>query len=69
MNNLRPADLQDHGRARVASTRIGRKIAVGSLTVVVLLVMTVWLGFLGWGTLEILRGIWTWITKLWAWVA
>ena len=65
MNNLRSIDLKDPRiKARSSSTRTRRKLLIGFLSVLIVSVMIAWVGFLGWGLMEILRAMATWIGNL-----
>ncbi len=66
MNNLQPVDLQGARiKARSLSTPMSRKLVIGSLATLIVSAMIVWLGFLGWGVVEILRSLAAWIRSLW----
>ena len=67
MNSLRPVDLEGAGiKARSYSTPISKKVLVGLLAALIVLAMVVWLGFLGWGMMELLRSIMVGVKPLWA---
>jgi hypothetical protein len=66
MNHPRPIDLKDPRiGARPSSARTGKKFVVGLLVVLIVSVMITWVGFLGWGVVEILRTMLTGIGSLW----
>ncbi len=66
MNNLQPVDLQGARiKAQSLSTTMSRKVVIGFLATLIVSTMIVWLGFLGWGIVEILRSLAGWITSLW----
>jgi hypothetical protein len=66
MNNLRPVDLKDPRiKTQSSSSRAGKKLIIGLLVVLIVSVMIVWIGFIGWGVLEVLKAIGTWIRNLW----
>ena len=67
MNDLKPIDLKDpriQSRSSARATR--RRITIGLLATVIVTAMIVWLGFLSWGLLEILRAIGSYVAKLWS---
>jgi fatty acid desaturase len=70
MNSLRPVDLQDP-RIKLQKpraeprTRKGRKIVIALLVGLIVTVMVVWFGFLGWGMVEILRAFTGLVSVLW----
>jgi len=56
MNKLEPVDLKDSGiLPGQSSMRTSKKLVIGSLAVIILVVMIAWFGFLGWGALELMR--------------
>jgi hypothetical protein len=56
MNELQRIDLQDLTiKPRLSPAHRGKKVAICSMAALLALVMIVWLGFLGWGTVEILQ--------------
>jgi hypothetical protein len=66
MNNLQPVDLQDPGiKPRSLSTPMSKKVLIGLLAALIVSAMVVWLGFLGWGMVEILRSIAAFVKTLW----
>jgi hypothetical protein len=66
MNNLKPVDLQDPRiKSGQSPARIGKKIAICSLVVLIVTIMVVWFAFLGWGAIEILRSLAVGVQKLW----
>jgi hypothetical protein len=66
MNHLHPLDLKDlRINAPSSSVRTGRKLVIGLLVLVILSVMIAWVGFLGWGVVEMLRTIASWTESLW----
>jgi hypothetical protein len=44
---------------------MSKKVLIGLLAVVIVSTMVVWLGFLGWGIVEILRSIAVFVKTLW----
>ncbi len=66
MNNLRPVKLQDSAVKTRPSRWTSRKVAIGLFVTLIVAVMIAWLGFLGWGMLELLWAVAAWIKKLWA---
>jgi hypothetical protein len=66
MNSPHPVNLQDPRiKARPSSIRTGRKVMIGMLVVMIAAVMIAWFGFLGWGMVEIIRGLASCLKKLW----
>jgi hypothetical protein len=66
MNNLQPVDMQGARiKVRSLSTPISKKVVMGLLAAMIALTMIVWLGFLGWGMVEILRSLAACIRSLW----
>jgi hypothetical protein len=66
MNNLQPVDLQDPRiKPRSLPTPMSKKVLIGFLAVLIVSAMVVWLGFLGWGMVEILRSIAAFVKTLW----
>jgi hypothetical protein len=66
MNNPRPVDLQGARiNARSLPTPMNKKVTVGLLALLIVSAMTIWLGLLGWGMVEILRSIAACIRSLW----
>lgn len=61
MANLQPVDL----KARSTSARTSRKIVIGLLGGLIVSVMIVWVGFLGWGVVEALKKIAAFVVSLW----
>jgi hypothetical protein len=65
MNQLEPVDLKDFGmRPGPSSVRTSKKLVVGSLSILILVVMIAWFGFLGWGALELMRELASFIKNL-----
>jgi len=66
MNDLRRVDLQDPAiKSRRSPARTGRKVAICLLVTLIVAVMIAWLGFLGWGTVEILQWLSACIRNFW----
>jgi len=67
MHQLKPADLQNP-RVMVSRTRTpaSRKVVVALLVALIITVMIVWFGLLGWGVIELLRSIAGGLGTLWA---
>ena len=63
MSNL--LNLQDPRVKLRSSSRANRKMVLGFLIALIITVMIVWLGFLGWGMLEMLRALASLIGDLW----
>jgi hypothetical protein len=56
MNELQRVDLKDAAiKPRLSPARRGRKVTVYSLTTLIVTAMIAWLGFLGWGIIELLQ--------------
>ncbi len=55
MNDPRRVELKSSIGARSAPVSVGRKVAMGLLAVSMILVMIVWIGFLGWGMVALVR--------------
>jgi hypothetical protein len=67
MNNLQPVDMQGARiKARSSSNPISKKVVMGLLATMIATAMIVWLGFLGWGIVEILRSLAACTRSLWA---
>ena len=64
MSNLLPFNLQDP-RVRRSSSRASRKMVIVLLIALIITVMIVWFGFLGWGVVEMLRALATLVGDLW----
>ncbi len=66
MNDLQRVDLQDPAiKPRLSPARTGRKVAVCVLATLIVSVMIAWLGFLGWGFVEILQWLSACIKNFW----
>jgi hypothetical protein len=52
--------------SRLSFTRTGRKVAIYLLAGVIVLVMIVWFGFLGWGAVTMLQGLLDCIKSFWS---
>ena len=66
MNDLQRVDLQDPAiKPRVSRARTGRKIVVCLLAILIVSVMIAWLGFLGWGVVEILQWLSAGLKNFW----
>jgi hypothetical protein len=67
MHHLKPTDLQNT-RVMVSRTRTpaSRKAVIGLLVALIITVMIVWFGLLGWGVIELLRSIAGGLGTLWA---
>jgi hypothetical protein len=66
MNKLQPIDLQGSAiKARSMPTPMSKRVVIIMLATLIVSAMTVWLGLLGWGMVEILRSIAAWIKTLW----
>jgi hypothetical protein len=63
MSNL--LNLQDPRVKLRSSSRASHKMVLGFLIALIITVMIVWLGFLGWGMLEMLRALASLIGDLW----
>jgi len=63
MSNL--LNLQDPRVKLRSSSRASRKMVIGFLIALIITVMIVWLGFLGWGVVEMLRALASLIGDLW----
>ncbi|NOJ47678.1 hypothetical protein [Bradyrhizobium archetypum] len=58
MNNLSPVHLPDPDvKPRSHSRRKTRRIVIGLLVALIAAAMIGWLGFLGWGVVELLRAV------------
>jgi len=67
MNDLKPIDLKDPRiKSGSPSGVMTRRIVIGVLVTIIAMAMIAWLGFLGWGLLEILRAIGSSVTQLWS---
>jgi hypothetical protein len=66
MNNLSPVDLKDPRiKTQPSSGRAVRNLLIALLIVLIVSVMIVWIGFIGWGVVEVLKAIGIWIRNLW----
>jgi len=66
MNDLQRVDLQDPIlKPRLSRARTGKKLAICMLAAFILSVMIAWLGFLGWGAIELLQWLSTCIKNFW----
>jgi hypothetical protein len=66
MNDLqRTTKMQDPSTNSPLSSQTGRKLAVGLLAVLIISVMIVWFGFLGWGAVAILQWMLYCVKHLW----
>jgi hypothetical protein len=64
MNDLKQIDLNDpriKSSSSAGATR--RRITIALLVMIIAMAMIVWLGFLGWGLLEMLRAAGSYVTK------
>jgi len=67
MNDLKPIDLKDPRiKPGSPSGATMRRIAIALLVTIIFTAMIVWLGFLSWGLLELLRAVGSYVTKLWS---
>jgi hypothetical protein len=67
MNNHQPVKLHNHAiKARPSPQRVGRKLVIGFLIVVIVCAMTAWFGLLGWGLIELLRSLGKIGERLWS---
>jgi len=67
MNDLQRVQLQDPAiKPRLSRARTGRKVAICLLAVLIVSVMIAWLGFLGWGVVEMLQWLSSCIKNFWA---
>ena len=67
MNDLqRSVRLQDPAiKSRLSSAKTGRKVAIYFLAALIVSVMIVWLGFLGWGFIAMLQWLLDYIKNFW----
>lgn len=71
MSDLQPAvkqhvELKEPSiKSGLSGTRLGRKVAIFLLVIVIVLAMVTWFGFLGWGVVAILRWLLDCIRNLW----
>ena len=66
MNNLSPVHLPDPQiKARSVSARRTRKAVIGLLVGLIAAAMIVWLGFLGWGVVELVRALANFMKSAW----
>jgi type VI protein secretion system component VasF len=61
----RPALRHPPANSRLSSTQSGRKLAIYFLAVLIVSVMVVWFGFLGWGFVAILQRALDWVKDFW----
>jgi predicted PurR-regulated permease PerM len=65
MNGHQQARLHNQAKARFSLTGARRRLSVGLLIVLIVSVMTAWFGFLGWGLIEFLRSLISFVKHLW----
>jgi hypothetical protein len=66
MNNPRPVDLKyPNLKARSSSVGTSKRLLIGLLAALIVSVMIVWVGFLGWGVVEALSTIVAFMRSLW----
>lgn len=66
MNDLSPLPLPDpQSKARSVSARRTRRAVVGLLVGLIAVAMIVWLGFLGWGVVELVRALASLMKNAW----
>jgi Flp pilus assembly pilin Flp len=66
MNNLSPLPRPDpQSKARSVSARRTRRAVVGLLVGLIALAMIVWLSFLGWGMVELVRALANFMKNAW----
>jgi hypothetical protein len=65
MSSLLPFNLQDPRVRPRSPSRASRKMVIVLLIAMIISVMIVWFGFLGWGMLEMLRALATLVGDLW----
>ena len=67
MNDLKPIDLRDPRiKPRSAPGAVKRRIVIGFFVTLIVLVMVAWLGFLGWGFIELVWAMGSYLAKLWS---
>lgn len=66
MNVRQQAGLHNQANTRLSLAGAKRGLAIGSLVVLIVAVMTAWFGFLGWGLIEFLRSLHGWLQHLWS---
>jgi hypothetical protein len=64
MNNSRPIQLRD-SRSETGRPQPVRKIAIALFALLIVLMMVVWLAFLGWGAIEMARSMLAGLNRLW----
>jgi Flp pilus assembly pilin Flp len=70
VNNLSPVHLPDPDlKPRVYSRRKARRATIGILATLIAAAMIGWLGFLGWGLVELFRSVANFIDTIWKTVA
>ena len=52
-------------KSRLSSAKTGRKVAIYFLAALIVSVMIVWLGFLGWGFIAMLQWLLDYIKNFW----
>ncbi|NOJ43690.1 hypothetical protein [Bradyrhizobium australiense] len=66
MNNLSPVHLPDPNiKPRSGSSRKTRRAVIGLLIALIAAAMIGWLGFLGWGMVELLRAVANFADTIW----
>jgi hypothetical protein len=66
MNDFRRVDFQDPTiKPRPSPARTGKKVVICLLAALIVSVMIAWLGFLGWGIVEILQRLSAFIKIFW----
>jgi hypothetical protein len=66
MNNLHPVEVESSKISRPPSRAIKRQLVIGLLGVLICCAMVAWLGFLGWGAVELGYALMAAARKIWA---
>lgn len=66
MNSHQQARLHNQAKERISFAGARRWLAIGLLVVLIVSVMTVWFGLLGWGLIEGMRSLAGFVQHLWS---
>jgi hypothetical protein len=66
MNNFHPVEIESNKVSRPTSRTMKRRLVIGLLSVLICCAMVAWLGFLGWGAVELGYALTAAASKIWA---
>ena len=70
MTKLEPVDLKDSQiHPGPCSVWTSKRFAIGLMAIFIVVVMIAWFGFLGWGVIELMRQLTSFIKSLWTTVS